>query len=80
MTLLDAEDGAIGRSDDLNYSALAYPLVVEWSDEDQVFIGSCPGIIGPYCRGSERREVLRQLVQIVNDWLKDEEETEVAIG
>ena len=56
-------------------TALSYPLVVEWSEEDQVFIGSCSGIIGPCCHGTDRRDVLRQLVQIVNDWLKDEEET-----
>ena len=56
-------------------TALSYPLVVEWSEEDQVFVGSCPGIIGPCCHGPDRRNVLRQLVQIVNDWLKDEEET-----
>ena len=52
---------------------LAYLLVVKWSEEDQVFIGSCPGIVGPCCHGLNRRDVLRQLVQIVNDWLEDEE-------
>ena len=61
-------------------TVLAYPLVVEWSEEDQVFIGSCPGITGPCCHGSDRRDVLRQLVRIVSDWLEDEEETEVAVG
>lgn len=54
-------------------TALAHPLVVEWSEEDHLFIGSCPGIIGPCCHGTDRREVLRQLIQIVNDWLEDEE-------
>ena len=54
-------------------TALAHPLVVEWSEEDQVFIGSCPGIVGPCCHGLNRRDVLRQLVRIVNDWLEDEE-------
>ena len=46
----------------------------------QVFIGSCSGITGPCCHGSDRRDVLRQLVRIVSDWLEDEEETEVAVG
>ena len=59
---------------------LSYPLVVEWSEEDQVFIGSCPGIRGPCCHGSAPRDVLRQLVRIVSDWLEDEEETEVAVA
>ena len=61
-------------------TALSYPLVVEWSEEDQVFIGSCPGITGPCCHGADPRDVLRQLVQIVNDWLQNEEEIEVAVG
>ena len=61
-------------------TVLAYPLVVEWSEEDQVFIGSCPGITGPCCHGSAPRDVLRQLVRIVSDWLEDEEETEVAVA
>ncbi len=55
-------------------TALSYPLIVEWSEEDQVFIGSCPGITGPCCHGSDRRDVLRQLVLIVSDWLEDEEQ------
>lgn len=56
-----------------NKTALEYPLVVKWSEEDQAFIGSCPGIIGPCCHGQDPGYVLRQLVQIVNDWLADEE-------
>jgi predicted RNase H-like HicB family nuclease len=61
-------------------TVLSYPLVVEWSEEDQVFIGSCPGITGPCCPGSDRRDVFRQLVKIASDWLEDEEETDVAVS
>ena len=68
-------DGLVGDK-----TALSYPLVVEWSEEDQVFIGSCPGITGPCCHGADPRDVLRQLVRIVSDWLEDEEEIEVAVG
>lgn len=63
-----------------NKSALEYPLIVKWSEEDQAFIGSCPGIIGPCCHGQDRGHVLRQLVQIVNDWLADEEATESRVA
>ena len=62
-----------GSTDDK--ATLSYPLIVEWSEEDQVFIGSCPGITGPCCHGADPRDVLRQLVLIVSDWLEDEEET-----
>ena len=24
-----------------------YVKIVEWSDEDQCFVGQCPGVIGP---------------------------------
>lgn len=63
-----------------NKTALEYPLTVKWSEEDQAFIGSCPGIIGPCCHGQDPRSVLRQLVQIVNDWLADEESTESGVA
>ena len=47
-----------------------YTKIVEWSDEDQCFIGYCPGIIGPCCHGNDEGEVYRELCQIVDEWLK----------
>ena len=47
-----------------------YIKIVEWSDEDQCFVGHCPGIIGPCCHGDDEVEVYRQLCQIVDDWLE----------
>lgn len=44
--------------------------IVEWSDEDQYFIGYCPGIIGPCCHGDDEVEVYRQLWKIVDEWLE----------
>ncbi len=51
-----------------------YRGVVEWSDEDQCFVGSFPGIIGPCCHGDDKDQVFRQLRQIVNEWLEIESE------
>ena len=47
-----------------------YLKIVEWSEEDQCFIGYCPGIIGPCCHGSDEVEVYRELCLIVDEWLE----------
>ena len=46
-----------------------YIKIVEWSDEDQCFVGQCPGIIGPCCHGDDEAEVYAQLCRIVDEWL-----------
>ena len=43
--------------------------VVEWSEEDQCYVGSYPGIIGPCCHGDDKEQVFQQLCQIVEEWL-----------
>ena len=48
--------------------------VVEWSEEDECFIGSCPGIIGPCCHGDDEGEVYRELRQIIGEWLEIEKQ------
>ena len=52
----------------MNESA-RYIKLVEWSDEDQRFVGQCPGIIGPCCHGDDEAEVYAQLCQIVEEWI-----------
>jgi predicted RNase H-like HicB family nuclease len=46
-----------------------YVKIVEWSDEDEAFVGQCPGIIGPCCHGEDEVEVYRTLCQIVEEWI-----------
>ena len=46
-----------------------YVKIVEWSEEDGVFVGRCPGLIGPCCHGPDEAEVYRQLCDIVQDWI-----------
>ena len=46
-----------------------YAKIVEWSDEDQCFVGHCPGVIGPCCHGADEVEVYRELCVIVEEWL-----------
>lgn len=44
-----------------------YVKIVEWSDEDQCYVGSAPGLIYGGCHGSDEREVFSQLCQIVEE-------------
>ena len=48
-----------------------YIKIVEWSDEDECFIGYCPGVIGPCCHGDNEIEVYQHLCEIVNELLAD---------
>ncbi len=47
-----------------------YNKIVEWYDDDQVFIGQCPGIIGLCCHGADEAEVYRELCRIVDEWIE----------
>jgi len=47
-----------------------YIKIVEWSDEDQCFIGQCPGVIGPCCHGEDETAVYSELCEIVEEWLQ----------
>jgi len=46
-----------------------YVKIVEWSDEDDAFVGQCPGVIGPCCHGENEVQVYEDLCQIVDEWL-----------
>lgn len=47
-----------------------YIKIVKWSDEDQCYIGYCPGVIGPCCHGDDEVEVSRELCEIVDEWIE----------
>jgi predicted RNase H-like HicB family nuclease len=47
-----------------------YVKIVEWSDEDQCFVGQCPGVIGPCCHGTDEAQVYVELCQIVDEWIE----------
>ncbi|MBT3344922.1 MAG: type II toxin-antitoxin system HicB family antitoxin [Gemmatimonadetes bacterium] len=46
-----------------------YAKVVEWSDEDQCFVGTCPGLLHGGCHGSDEREVFAELCVIAEETL-----------
>ena len=44
-----------------------YVKIVEWSDEDQCYVGSAPGLILGGCHGDDERQVFEKLCQIVEE-------------
>jgi predicted RNase H-like HicB family nuclease len=47
-----------------------YVKIVEWFDEDQCYVGQCPGIIGPYCHGDDEAQAYAELCGIVDEWIE----------
>jgi predicted RNase H-like HicB family nuclease len=47
--------------------AARYPKIVEWSEEDQCFIGSSPGLIYGGCHGDDEKAVFKVLCGIVEE-------------
>ena len=44
-----------------------YVKIVEWSDEDQCYVGSAPGLIYGGCHGADEREVFDELCRVVDE-------------
>ena len=45
--------------------SMHYVKIVEWSDEDQCYVGSCPGLFYGGCHGNNEKEVFAELCEIV---------------
>ena len=44
-----------------------YAKVVEWSEEDQCYVGSAPGLVLGGCHGDDEIEVFNELCQVVEE-------------
>jgi len=44
-----------------------YTKIVEWSEEDQCFVGRCPELLLGGCHGDDERKVFDELCRIVDD-------------
>ena len=44
-----------------------YAKIVEWSEEDQCYVGSAPGLLYGGCHGVDEEAVFRELCQIVDE-------------
>jgi predicted RNase H-like HicB family nuclease len=44
-----------------------YAKIVEWSEEDQCFVGSAPGLVYGGCHGGAEKQVFDELCEIVDE-------------
>jgi len=44
-----------------------YAKIVEWSEEDQCYVGSAPGLILGGCHGDDEKQVFEELCSIVEE-------------
>ncbi|MEW6220722.1 MAG: hypothetical protein AB1634_14490 [Thermodesulfobacteriota bacterium] len=44
-----------------------YVKIVEWSEADQCYVGSAPGLVRGGCHGSDEKAVFDELCQIVEE-------------
>jgi predicted RNase H-like HicB family nuclease len=47
-----------------------YVKIVEWSDEDQCFVGSCPGLFYGGCHGDNEEAVFAELRELVEETIE----------
>jgi len=47
-----------------------YLKVVEWSPEDQCYIGRCPGLFLGGVDGNDEATVFKELCQVVEEWIE----------
>jgi predicted RNase H-like HicB family nuclease len=44
-----------------------YAKIVEWSEEDQCYVGSSPGLVYGGCHGTDEAKVFAELCQVVEE-------------
>jgi predicted RNase H-like HicB family nuclease len=44
-----------------------YAKIVGWSEEDQCFVGSAPGLVYGGCHGDDEKQVFDELCEIVDE-------------
>jgi len=47
-----------------------YIKIVEWSEEDQSYVGTCPGLMLGGIHGDDEAKVYRELCQAVEEWIE----------
>lgn len=47
-----------------------YVKIVEWSDEDQCYVGSSPGLVLGGCHGDDEQQVFEELCQVVDETIE----------
>lgn len=58
----------------MNKRSDEYLKIVEWSDEDQCYIGTCPGLMYGGVHGDSEIQVYNELCEVVDEWIAQSEE------
>ena len=59
------------RKEQIRRLSARFPRLIEWSNEDGVFVGSAPPLVGQCCHGKTDADVATQLATIVDDLVQD---------
>ena len=51
-----------------------YLKIVEWSEEDHCYVGTCPGMMLGGIHGDNETKVYQELCQAIEEWIKIHEE------
>jgi len=51
-----------------------YLKIVEWSVEDNCYVGSCPGLMLGGVHGTDETKVYKELCQAVDEWIQHYQE------
>lgn len=54
-----------------------YLKIVEWSEEDQCFVGRCPELMLGGVHGQNEQKVFAELCAVIDEWIEDAERTGV---
>ena len=47
-----------------------YLKIVEWSEEDGCYLGTCPGLMLGGVHGDNESEVYKELCEVVDEWIE----------
>ena len=47
-----------------------YVKIIEWSEEDNCFVGSSPGLLYGGCHGDDEQQVFEELCQVVEETIE----------
>ena len=57
-----------------------YLKFVQWSEEDQLFVGYCPDLfIGGICHGTDEQKVYRELSRLVTEEITERQRSKCAL-
>ena len=47
-----------------------YLKIVQWSEEDQAYVGTCPGLMLGGVHGTDETKVYAELCEVVEEWIR----------